>query len=1281
MSQFGAAWANPAGELYWIEKLWPKAHALATAKNREQGNQEVCVWTNQYGKGRVFGTTLGHHNETVSAPQYLDLITRGLLWSCDKLNDDYLKKPQPKLVRVNLAQGAKATASSEQRNENHFAKHAVDGDPATRWCVDNGMKPAWLMIELPKPTKLTGCKIDWEFPNGQYRYTIECQVAEQRWQTVVNAANNDKPANVTHDFQVDQVRAVRVNFLGAHPGAWGSISELQLFGDETKMVAVESGQRAREREQELLKDVRVPPQFEARLFAAPPAVNYPTFVACTPSGDVYVAVDKNGSLDRAPRRGSIIKLRDVDGDGRADQSQLFVADVDSPRGLVWDRDRLYVLHPPHLSAFIDQDGDGQAEEQKILVKDLAFTFKDRPADHTSNGVTLGIDGWLYLAIGDFGFMKATGSDGRELQFRGGGVVRVRPDGTNLEVFSRGTRNILEVSLDPLLNGFCRDNTNDGGGWDIRLHHFSGGEHHGYPSLYMNFNEEAVKPLADYGGGSGCGGLFLSEPGFPAGFAPALYTCDWGREWIYRHQLKPSGATFTADQSEFIRVPRVTDLDVDGQGQLVIASWKGASFTYVGEEVGFLVSVRPKRESGDTWQTSSNLNFAKLSTTDLMQQLRSLSHIARLAAQRELIHRPLNEPAYQQLASIVADPTLPLECRVAALFTFTLSARAQSIDQVMKWTADPILAEYALRAVADYASSLKPDDEAARATIPMAAIARLATSESPRIRNAVVFTLSRIGTTPAATEITRLATDADPVVAHTARRALVELQAADACLNVLRSESPTTSKFAAVLSAARQIHRGEVVTWIAEQLNPPGTTTEARSLLLTALCRLHYREGEWKGDSWGTRPDTTGPYYQRESWSETTRIGEILQAALAKATVTEAALLTREMDRHRIPLDGALQLLVTLAKQDRALRTTLAAQLARSNSKSIPASAVELLVAMTSDALKPNSVTAEDAAHVTGETIVNVMTVLSRDGSQPAAVGLLQAQAALQLNDTRRGFAKRGREILFASPHWANHWELLTKQANEDGEVAEWSKAVLVLIAVKSETPAEPKAALAKWLASQWQDPQREASLLRAIARAGRAEYASQVLAARLSAHADVRAAASAAIQELKLDAGQKNGPKIAMLKVEEAVEKSVASTGDKALGELLFERLNCGKCHTTRKDQPPRGPYLGTIANTYKRKDLAEAILIPSKTLAQGFVTNVFEMEDGTTVTGFVVVEAADKVTIRNADGIERELVVNQIERRTKQNISLMPEGIAKELSIHELASLIDYLEALPKSP
>lgn len=102
MAKFGPAWANPAGELYWIEKVWPNTHPLGTAKNKEQGNDEVCVWTNQYGQGRVFGTTLGHHNETVGSPEYLDLVTRGTLWACDKLNDEYLIAPMPKTVRVNI---------------------------------------------------------------------------------------------------------------------------------------------------------------------------------------------------------------------------------------------------------------------------------------------------------------------------------------------------------------------------------------------------------------------------------------------------------------------------------------------------------------------------------------------------------------------------------------------------------------------------------------------------------------------------------------------------------------------------------------------------------------------------------------------------------------------------------------------------------------------------------------------------------------------------------------------------------------------------------------------------------------------------------------------------------------------------------------------------------------------------------------------------------------------------------------------------------------------------
>jgi type 1 glutamine amidotransferase len=39
----------------------------------------------------VFATTLGHNNATVADPKYLDLVTRGLLWSCDRLDEKHLK--------------------------------------------------------------------------------------------------------------------------------------------------------------------------------------------------------------------------------------------------------------------------------------------------------------------------------------------------------------------------------------------------------------------------------------------------------------------------------------------------------------------------------------------------------------------------------------------------------------------------------------------------------------------------------------------------------------------------------------------------------------------------------------------------------------------------------------------------------------------------------------------------------------------------------------------------------------------------------------------------------------------------------------------------------------------------------------------------------------------------------------------------------------------------------------------------------------------------------------
>ena len=91
-----ADWTTIHEEHYNNVHVFDTAHALAHGKQvvTEKGQQVthdfVVVWTNEYGpnKTRVFSTTIGHNNETVSDPRYLDLVTRGVLWATGHLNDD-----------------------------------------------------------------------------------------------------------------------------------------------------------------------------------------------------------------------------------------------------------------------------------------------------------------------------------------------------------------------------------------------------------------------------------------------------------------------------------------------------------------------------------------------------------------------------------------------------------------------------------------------------------------------------------------------------------------------------------------------------------------------------------------------------------------------------------------------------------------------------------------------------------------------------------------------------------------------------------------------------------------------------------------------------------------------------------------------------------------------------------------------------------------------------------------------------------------------------------------
>ncbi len=179
--------------------------------------------------------------------------------------------------------------------------------------------------------------------------------------------------------------------------------------------------------------------------------------------------------------------------------------------------------------------------------------------------------------------------------------------------------------------------------------------------------------------------------------------------------------------------------------------------------------------------------------------------------------------------------------------------------------------------------------------------------------------------------------------------------------------------------------------------------------------------------------------------------------------------------------------------------------------------------------------------------------------------------------------------------------------------------------------------------------------------------------------ADVRTAATRAATALGLGKKSKSGPVLKDVPTDRVITSVLKEYGDPTLGALLFQRQNCINCHTVAKSEPAKGPYLGDIANRYSRKELAESIVTPSAKIAQGFETQKFALLNGQTLEGFVVRESGDEVEVRNAAGAVTVIPKADIEERGKSPLSVMPNGLADTLDLHDLASILAYLESLKR--
>jgi putative membrane-bound dehydrogenase-like protein len=695
--------------------------------------------------------------------------------------------------------------------------------------------------------------------------------------------------------------------------------------------------------------LRLPQGFRATLFACDPLIEYPSAIAQGPrTGSLYVAVDyMTGLGTQVERRDDIRLLEDTDGDGYADRSTLYATGFGSIQGLTFHDGAVYVMHAPKLTLLRDNDGDGRvaggadekseggADERRDLFTGLGLAPEvDTVRLHNANGLVMGYDGWLYLALGDHG-CDVVRPEGDRLVLNGGGILRCRADGRDLHVFSTGLRNIYDVALDADLNVFVRDNENDGGDYKIRVCHSFFGADHGYPYLYYERPDEALAPLADLGLGSSAGGICYLERQFPEEYHGNLFFCEWGRAVVrYAPRTMVSGFSpvtqtdFAAGADDDPYGFKPTDLVVDRDGALFVSDWgdgqrprrgRGRIYRITASEAadGNSPAEKPDDAQGKPKDRSLDELTAQLDSESFSQRIEAQSALEKrdsrqvlAALQDALKQRTLGPRARAHSVWIVARAG----DRSAQDLLFDVAA--EDVDSAVRIQAIRALADLGDPALAQHRLDAGPGDGEFAARL-----ASLPDGKDPRILREVVVALARLRwhETPKWLQ-QHLPSEPDAALAHAAMQSLRRCGNWTAVADLLdlpsdRSAGGSTSSVrdrpirAIALRAAADQFDADLVDEIVARVRRESDPTRLQQYA-DLLTRVWQKPGPWV--YWGFRPGARPP--GTVAWERTAKIEEALRGVLAKEDAAVRLAVLRRMQREKIPVP--LAPLLTWLREER-----------------------------------------------------------------------------------------------------------------------------------------------------------------------------------------------------------------------------------------------------------------------------------------------------------------------------------------------------------------------------
>ena len=598
---------------------------------------------------------------------------------------------------------------------------------------------------------------------------------------------------------------------------------------------------------------KAPPGWTVELVLEQPKILHPSVCCFAPDGRLFVGEDPMdmGADSEKPTD----RVLCVHPDGKI---TVFAEKLHAVYGLAYLDGKVYVHHCPKFSVFTDDNGVGKDR------KDLIATTNPKPNtgfnDHIPANMRLGMDGWFYMSTGDKGIFGAVGTDGSKAEIYGGGVLRFRPDGSRLEVYSTGTRNHLDVAINAEDEIFTYDNTDDGHGWWTRVTHMVDGGFYGYPWDYKPQRPYTLWKMTDYGGGSPTGAIAYNEDALPAKYRGSVFLCEWGRKQFLRLTVERDGGSYKiAEREDFLTAnggefrPVGVAVSPDGRS-LYVTDWNFGGWKQ-NKPAGRLIKVtytggKSEAKEKPTWYVPAAMGQKFDATvSDLVEGIKYPAQSVRLVAQRRLAEKGAD--AVEPLLGVLGDAKSPPFAKWSAIWTLdAIDGGKAGRDGILAALGDSDVS------VVRQAARQLGGSRAKEAVPPLL---KLLESKDGSVRFQAATALGRIGDAAAVAPLLRACEQTDLFARYAAFTALNRIGKADPAawetiIAGFGDSAPAVREGAAF--AVRETYEHKLAVALRDFAKSPKNAAEHRAAAIAALAANHRVPPAWNGKWWGTQPVKT-----------------------------------------------------------------------------------------------------------------------------------------------------------------------------------------------------------------------------------------------------------------------------------------------------------------------------------------------------------------------------------------------------------------------------------------